>query len=182
MEGFIRKLQNRQEQALAFVVDTYMPYVKAIARKILQRPCGEQAVDECVNDVFLAVWNHSCKFHGDEGEFKRWIGTITKYKAIDYYRRKQKIETVSLEQSRDIKDPDTTEMIYLRKEKRESILLEMQSLSEADRELFLMKYYLDLSNEEIASALSITKAAVENRLYRGKKKLAIMPTIKEQME
>lgn len=182
MEGFIRKLQNRQELALAFVVDTYMPYVKAIARKILQRPCGEQAVDECVNDVFLAVWNHSSKFQGEEVDFKKWIGTITKYKAIDYYRRKQKVETVSLEQSKEIEDPETTEMLFMRKEKRDSILLEMQSLSEADRELLLMKYYLDLSNDEIASALGITKAAVENRLYRGKKKLAIMPTIKEQME
>lgn len=34
-----------------------------------------------------------------------------------------------------------------------------------------MKYYLDLTNGEIADALGITKSAVENRLYRGKKKL-----------
>lgn len=92
MTDFIKKLQQRQEKALAFVVDTYMPYVKAIARKILQHPCGNGAVDECVNDVFLAVWHNSTKFKGDEQEFKKWIGTIAKFKAIDMYRKQKKMK------------------------------------------------------------------------------------------
>ncbi|MEO4053906.1 sigma-70 family RNA polymerase sigma factor [Solibacillus sp. CAU 1738] len=182
MTNFIRKLQQGQEQALAYVVDTYMSYVKVIAKKILHRSCGNGAVDECVNDVFLAVWQNSIKFNGNEQEFKKWIGTIAKYKAIDMFRKQQKNETVSLDQTREQEDNETVEMLYLRKEQKESLLMEIQTLPDSERELFLMKYYLDLSNGEIAAALGITKSAVENRLYRGKKKLMEMPAIKERLE
>ncbi|HWL11342.1 MAG TPA: sigma-70 family RNA polymerase sigma factor [Ureibacillus sp.] len=182
MEDLIRKLQQRQEKALAYVIDTYMPYVMAIARKILQHSCGNGAVDECVNDVFLAVWQNSRKFNGDEQDFKKWIGTITKYKAIDMYRKQQKKETVSLEQTKEQEDHETAEILYLRKEQKEALLVEMQSMPDAERELFLMKYYLELSNGEIASTLGITKSAVENRLYRGKKKLALSEAVKERLQ
>lgn len=79
-------------------------------------------------------------------------------------------------------DYKTGEVLYLRKEQKESILIELQTLPDTERELFLMKFYLDLSNREIAAALGITKSAVENRLYRGKKKLETLPTIKERFK
>ncbi|MDT2688430.1 MULTISPECIES: sigma-70 family RNA polymerase sigma factor [Enterococcaceae] len=182
MIDFIMKLQQQQEKALEYVIDTYMPYVKAIAKKILQYSCGNTAVDECVNDVFLAVWQNSLKFNGSEQEFKKWIGTIAKFKAIDMYRKQQKSETVSLDQVKEQVNYETGELLYLRKEQKDSLLIEIQTLPDTERELFLMKYYLDLSNGEIAAALGISKSAVENRLYRGKKKLATLPTIKERLE
>jgi len=43
-----------------------------------------------------------------------------------------------------------------------------------------MKYYLELSNNEIAENLSLSKAAVDNRLYRGKKILATNTKLKER--
>lgn len=59
----------------------------------------------------------------------------------------------------------------MKNEARNEMLYRLHELPEADRELFLMKYYLDLSNGEIAEALGITLSAVDNRLFRGKKKL-----------
>ncbi|WP_331854537.1 hypothetical protein [Ureibacillus thermosphaericus] len=47
MKDVISKLKLRHEKALAYVIDTYMPYVKAIAKQILEQPCGNWAVDEC---------------------------------------------------------------------------------------------------------------------------------------
>lgn len=179
MENFISKLQLQQEKALAYVIDTYMPYVKAIARKILEHPCGNGAVDECVNDVFLTVWQKSSNFTGNEQEFRKWIGTITKFKAIDLYRKQKKNETISLEYVKEQVDDETGELLYLKKEQKELLLLKIYELPESERELFLMKYYLDLTNGEIATALEITKSAVENRLYRGKKRLVKMLSIKE---
>jgi len=34
-----------------------------------------------------------------------------------------------------------------------------------------MKYFLDMQNVEIAEKLSMTKAAIDNRIYRGKQLL-----------
>ncbi|WP_438824961.1 sigma factor-like helix-turn-helix DNA-binding protein [Bacillus sp. JJ722] len=40
---------------------------------------------------------------------------------------------------------------------------------------------MQLSNIEIAEALNLSKAAIENRLYRGKKKLATTIQLKERL-
>ncbi|WP_235612340.1 sigma-70 family RNA polymerase sigma factor [Metalysinibacillus jejuensis] len=58
------------------------------------------------------------------------------------------------------------------KQERNELLLLLSGLPELDRDIFLMKYYLQLPNNEIAQRLDLTKAAVDNRLYRGKQTLA----------
>lgn len=43
-------------------------------------------IEECINDVFVSVWNNSSKFKGNKDNFRNWIGAIARFKAIDYYR------------------------------------------------------------------------------------------------
>ncbi|WP_042476799.1 sigma-70 family RNA polymerase sigma factor [Bacillus ndiopicus] len=177
---FIKRLKKQKEDALEYIINEYLPFVKAIALKILA-PIGKQnAVDECVNDVFLEVWQNAGKFQGEPGDFKRWIGTITKYKAIDYYRvlDKQNTREAMLE-DRYEQPNSSSEQAILNREQKNEMLLHLSLLEQPDCDIFIMKYFLDMSNIEIADALSLTKAAVDNRLYRGKKKLAQSPKLKE---
>lgn len=177
----IKQLKKHNERALQRVIDEYMPLVKAICYKVLQ-PLGQNtAVEECVNDVFLNVWQNATQFKGEPEDFKKWLGTIAKFKAIDYYRK------ISKRQQREEVTADTpqnqsasVQSIVLHNEERDTILLALSQLPVIDRDIFIMKYYLNMANETIAQQLNLTKAAVDNRLYRGRKKLAtILP---QQME
>ena len=40
-----------------------------------------------------------------------------------------------------------------------------------DRDILVMKFFLDMTNEEIALHMGLTKAAIDKRIYRGKKRL-----------
>ena len=179
--NFITRLKKQKEDALEYIIDTYMPLVKTIATKILhnrKRP----DIDECINDVFLTVWQNAYQFQGDTHDFKKWIGMITKYKAIDRYRQaeKQIIHEQSdtrLEQKASVLQTDTS---ILRREEKNELLMAISQLEEIDRDIFMMKYYMELPNIEIADALGLTKAAVDNRLYRGKKILATNTKLKER--
>lgn len=176
MEDFIPRLQRKDEEALQYMIDTYMPFLKGICQHILLMSCGRQAAEECLNDVFMTIWQRAYQFQGGPEDFRRWAGMIAKYKAIDRYRRQVKLqerEAVTEEVRNAGKSHDTEEAV-LKNESRDEVLGKLHSLPEADCELFLMKYYLDLSNGEIAEALGITVSAVDNRLYRGKRKLAIL--------
>ncbi|MBU8917640.1 sigma-70 family RNA polymerase sigma factor [Bacillus sp. FJAT-29953] len=181
-KNFIKRLKKQKEDALEYVIDEYLPFVKAISLKILQ-PLGKRdAVDDCINDVFLEVWRNSHQFNGDTADFKKWIGTITKYKAIDYYRIFEKqtareAPPVELEQ---ISSPTSLQKSVLDREQKNELLFELCKLAELDRDIFIMKYFLEMSNSEIADSLHLSKAAVDNRLYRGKKKLAENMKLKEQ--
>ena len=180
MIDFIYRLQQQDEKALHFIVNQYLGYVKAIAYKILGDSFGHMLVEECVNDVFLLIWQKSDQFQGDETDFKKWLGMITKYKAIDTYRKQQKyLDTISTEHAPPQISEHNIESQLEQAFGKELLLIEVLHLPPSERELFLMKYYLDYTNGEIADILHISKAAVENRLYRGKKKLAKNPRLKE---
>ncbi|TWT01493.1 sigma-70 family RNA polymerase sigma factor [Planomicrobium sp. CPCC 101079] len=182
MEDFIGRLKRQDEEALNFMIDTYMPFLKGICQHILAKSCGQQAAEECLNDVFLTIWQKACQFEGDVADFRKWAGMLAKYKAIDRYRRltkQQNRETMSDEIRNDGHNHDTEDEV-LQNESREEMLVRLHELPEADRELFLMKYYLDLSNRDIADALCVTISAVENRLYRGKRKLVHLFERKER--
>lgn len=178
---FIIRLKKHKEDALEYVIDEYMPFVKAIAIKILSYQ-HSNAVDECVNDVFLSVWQNAHQFEGDAADFKKWIGMITKYKAIDLYRQLEKQHEreegpVALET---VKTGQDLQQQVLGTEEKNELLFAIGQLDVLDRDIFMMKYFMELSNSEIADALGLTKAAVDNRLYRGKKKLAATIQLKER--
>lgn len=179
-ENFIVRLKKQKEDALEYIIDRYMPLVKVIATKTLYTS-NPSAIDECINDVFLMVWKNAYQFHGDTNDFKKWIGMITKYKAIDRYRQAEK--RMIREQSDDklIQKASTlkTEEKILKQEERNILLMALSQLGEIDCEIFVMKYYLEFSNSEIAEQLGLSKAAVDNRLYRGKRTLASNTTLKE---
>ncbi|MET4559699.1 sigma-70 family RNA polymerase sigma factor [Lysinibacillus parviboronicapiens] len=182
MNDFIERLQRQDESALQYVVEHYLGYVKAITLKVLEKPSDYMLVEECVNDVFLLVWQKSNYFIGEEADFKRWIGMIAKYKAIDIYRKLQKSHaTLPIENVPPLIATNNIEKQLEKSYEKELLLLEIMQLTQSDRELFLMKYYLDYTNGEIAEILHISKSAVENRLYRGKKKLAKNPKLRESL-
>lgn len=182
MEDFIARLKRKDEEALSYTIDTYMPFLKGICHHILLKSCGQHAAEECLNDVFLTIWQKAYQFEGDMADFRKWIGMITKYKAIDSYRRhtKQQQRTSSANEVQNSGIYHETEDAVIQNESRDEMLCRLHELPEADCELFLMKYYLDLSNIEIAGALGITISAVENRLYRGKRKLVNLFERKER--
>ncbi|MBB5179856.1 RNA polymerase sigma-70 factor (ECF subfamily) [Planomicrobium koreense] len=176
MEDFIARLKRQDEAALNYMIDTYMPFLKGICQHILLKSCGRQAAEECLNDVFMTIWQRAKQFDGDAGDFRKWAGMVAKYKAIDSYRRHMKrLERESVtDDVRTAGISNNTEEMVLDKEARDEVLAGLHSLPEADRDLFLMKYFLGLPNAEIAESLGITVSAVDNRLYRGKRKLAAL--------
>jgi len=179
--NFITRLKKQKEDALDYIIEAYLPLVKTIATKILynmKRP----DIDECVNDVFLTVWQNSHQFKGDTQDFKKWIGMITKYKAIDRYRQAEKQMTNEQTDAPLVLQTSKlqTDLSVLQREEKNELLLAISQLEEIDRDIFMMKYYMELSNIEIAGHLGLTKAAVDNRLYRGKKILATNAKLKER--
>lgn len=88
--NYIKKIKKGKEDALEFIVDKYLPLIKGVTYKILNSIKNQGIIEECINDIFLSIWNNAKKFSGKECDFKKWICTIAKFKAIDYYRKEVK--------------------------------------------------------------------------------------------
>ncbi|MFJ8531433.1 sigma-70 family RNA polymerase sigma factor [Bacillus sp. NPDC094106] len=169
-KNFIKRLQRQKEDALEFVVDTYLPLVKGITHKVLVPIQNDGLIEECINDIFLSVWNNANKFYGDSNDFKKWIAAIAKFKAIDYYRKaNKKVEVISDEFNLSTEKSIEDELIVM--ENREELIQLINQLEPVDQKVFIMKFLLGLRTEEIGEKLGLTRAAIDNRIYRGKKKL-----------
>jgi RNA polymerase sigma-70 factor, ECF subfamily len=179
--NFIHRLKKQKQDALEYIIEQYASLVHAICYKILSN-ISTEAIDECMNDVFLTVWQNANEFKGEPQDFKKWLAMITKYKAIDRFRQleKQRFREQSNELLPEQADPQNIQLHVLKKEERNTLLLALSTLPDLDRDIFVMKYYLQVSHAEIAESLNLSLSAVENRLYRGKKKLAQNTQLRER--
>lgn len=162
--NFIKRLQSGKEDALDYIVDRYLPLLKSVVRQVLGPLQREELIGECMNDVFLALWQNAKKFRGsDENAFKNWICAVAKYKAIDYYRKEARNFEVTSEY---LEIPIQT---AAEDEAEDTVNELLHQLEPIDRQIFMMRYLLGFSAEETAERLNLSKSAVDNRVYRGKK-------------
>ncbi len=168
--NFIRRLQSGKEDALEYVIDQYLPIVKGITYKILSPLKKDSMIEECINDIFLSAWRHAKDFQGESADFPKWLCAIAKFKAIDYYRKaanSREISTDYLEQA----TSSSPEEDYVRGESHSELLLLIHKLEPIDQQIFILRFFLEEDTEAIAQKLGKTKASIDNRIYRARKKL-----------
>lgn len=174
-KNYIRRLKHKKEDALEFIMDEYFPLVKGIVSQILLPIGRRELAEECISDVFLAIWDNAAKFKGGgEEDFRKWLCAIAKYKAIDFYRREKKwVEIPASNNERiDLFLPEeSVEEQVIFKESAQEMEKLLNSFSPTDRNIFIMKFFWGMPSEEISKKLGLTKSAVDNRIYRGKKQL-----------
>ncbi|MFJ8063672.1 sigma-70 family RNA polymerase sigma factor [Psychrobacillus sp. NPDC096426] len=168
-KNFIKRLKSEKEDAIEYIVDVYLPLIKGISYKILT-PIDNGLIEECINDIFLSIWKNAKYFNGDVDNFKSWICTIAKFKAIDYYRKALKNNEVDVGYL-EIPDKYSVEEEIIQLENKDEVIHLLQELEPIDQKIIFMKYFLDLKSDEIADQLGMTKSSIDNRIYRGKKKL-----------
>ena len=169
-ENFIKHLKRKREEALRYIIDEYVGIVKAVIYNALKSYNDPQMIEECISDTFLGAFDNAAQFEGNQEDFRKWICTIAKFKAINKQRKLSKTPLFyEIDESSDV--VKSAEDEYLIKATTEELLKMMSQLDQLDRDLFTMKYFLNMKNEEIAVHCGLTKAAIDNRLYRGKKRL-----------
>lgn len=169
-ENFIKHLKKGREEALDYILEKYAGTVKAVIHNTLKDYNDSQIIEESISDTFFGAYENAKQFKGNEEDFKKWICTIAKFKAIDKQRKLYKMP-VAHEVEDYIATVKSAEDEYLIKTSSEELQEMMCKLEQIDRDIFTMKYFLNMKNEEIAAQLGLTKAAIDNRLYRGKKRL-----------
>ncbi|MGH4123422.1 MAG: sigma-70 family RNA polymerase sigma factor [Clostridium sp.] len=169
-DNVISELRKRNPKALDFIIDKYGGLIQSIVKKTLFNFEGSGSVEECMNDVFLAIWNNIDKFY-KENSFKSWIAAIAKYKAIDYKRKllkelyNENLENIEMQQE------DTSDKKILEKENHEELMALLSRLKPEDKKIFILRYFNEESTKEIAEKLDVNKEVINNRLSRGRKKL-----------
>ncbi|WP_397537802.1 sigma-70 family RNA polymerase sigma factor [Rummeliibacillus pycnus] len=161
-QNVVQQLKKQNELALNYIIAQYGGMIKCIISEKLSR---KQDIEECVDDVFLGIWQNIDHFDSSKSSLKNWIATISKYKMIDRLRKHIKeIERQSLVE-------EIPELSQIQRDLSAEVHNLLSYLSDEDQAIF-KKYYLEeKGTNEIVQELQLEKSFIYNRLSRGRKKL-----------
>lgn len=168
---------KRKEGAIEAVIQKYRGYCRTIAWNVLN---SEEDCEECLNDTWLAAWN--CIPPQRPRSLSTFLGRITRNLAIDRLRKKcafKRADTHLADLSEELGGlSDSLAELYEQKvqaqELSELVNRFIERLSEADRDIFIRRYwYLDRI-EAIAARHRISQSRVKSSLHRSRKKLGRM--------
>lgn len=173
-DNFLKELKRKNPLAIEFIVHRYGDLIQTVINRYLHG--NKQAMDECFNDILLALWNHTDQFDDKKSQFKSWLCAIAKYRAIDTLRMEAKHREHCL--SLDVESDSDWLSDFLRTEQddghSDESLEELEKLlsclSDADRDLFFRRYASEQSVDEISRETQMRPDLIYSRISRGKKK------------
>lgn len=168
-DNFLARLKARDERALEFVLEEYGALLMSVIRRHLSSL--PQLQEECLNDVLFSIWAHTAQYDETRSTFKNWIAGIARYQSITYLRKyKKHLEELSLDAC-DTGAEDSALLALIEKELSEETEQMLNCLKEEDRALFLKLYCEGQGIEEVSRETGLKKAAIYQRVARGKKKI-----------
>jgi RNA polymerase sigma-70 factor (ECF subfamily) len=168
---WVTQARAGDRQAFTQLVEAYQVPVYNLCRRMLGNPSeAEDAAQEAFWRAFQALERYD-----PQRPFATWLLSIAAHYCIDYLRR-QRLVALSLEAMpdyHDVPDPAPSPESSAEAHERERRVAHMlQSLDPLDRAAIVMRYWYDLSYEEMGEALSLSVSAVKSRLHRARRQLA----------
>lgn len=161
----------RSETAIAETQRLYGRYFYSIAHGIVW---NDSDAEEVVNDTYLHAWNTIPPEHPDS--LKAFLGRITRQLAIkrlEHNTAKKRGEGQYLSVIDELAecisggDEDFADTVAL----RDTLNRFLQTLSTAERGIFIRRYWHMQSIEEIALSCRMSESRVKSQLMRTRKKL-----------
>jgi RNA polymerase sigma-70 factor (ECF subfamily) len=152
--------------------EKYNPQIRAIVARILTGSGQGQAcdIDDCVNDVYLAIMEKLQQYNETRGSFGAYVAVIARSAALHYRRdNRRKID--------ELIGDDKLSLLYDYADVENKVEFQMlvdgilDKLNEQENALFVFRFILFYSPEEIAKSLKIKRNAVDVRINRLKKKI-----------
>jgi RNA polymerase sigma-70 factor, ECF subfamily len=183
-------LATRDARALEALIIRYSREVAYFVRMVLEGVGTAQDAEECVSDLFIAVWDEIGTFDPARGTLRTWLTMRAKYLALDRRRQLQRRQAhaVPLDRPTDpygaadsraanevpryhLADSESLEGMLVRREQQEQLRAALEELPELDRLLVYMRYFRLSTTEEIAAHTGLTRRAIDTRLWRTRKSL-----------
>jgi RNA polymerase sigma-70 factor (ECF subfamily) len=150
----------------------YDAYLERIYRFVYFRVEDQQTAEDITSQVFLKAWENLGRFQIGGTPFLAWLYTIAHNAVIDHYRTRK--VTAALEDVR-LSDPGHAEAVENGIDsavEMGSIKTALLTLTDDQRQVLLLKFIDEMSNEEIARHLGKREGAIRALQMRGLKALA----------
>ncbi len=178
----IEKAQNGDQVAFTFLLDFFWNEVYGF---MLKRTQNEHDTDDIVIETFAKAFDKIGAYNSDYG-FNTWLIAIAKNVHIDMLRKKKSSLFVDYSEGDDeraftvIDDTPTVEDDLIKEQNLAQLLRYIKKLKPTYQEVIQMRYFQEMSYQEIADNLEEPLNNIKVRLLRAKKLLAEVITKKKK--
>lgn len=167
---WLQQAQLGDSEAFAQIVEKYQNPVFHLCYRMLG---DEQEAEDAAQETFWRAYQ-SLKRYDPQRSFATWLLSIAAHYCIDQ-RRRNKVPLMSLELLPEDGVPDSSpipEKVVGQGQEDAGIRKLLDHLAPQDKAAVIMRYWYDLSDEEIGRALNLSVSAVKSRLFRARRLMA----------
>lgn len=175
-ENLLELLRNKPEKGLEMLMNSYMGLVYAIVYNKIHIVCTREDIEDCVSSVFQEAYLKREDIDLTKGSLKAFLAVVAKRRAIDIYRKVERIENkvISIEEltgteNNPVLIEDTGNVPD--RETKAVLIDSIKALGEPDSEIFIRKYYIGQSTKMISKAMGLKGNTIDKRVSRGLVKL-----------
>jgi len=141
----------------------YDIYIKKIYDYIFYKTLNVEVAEDITSTVFVKAWQNLSQFK--DGSLVAWLYTIARNTVVDYYRREK--FHLNIDDCWDLRDKkdfiaEVDRDIYLDKVREAMIVLKSE-----ERDILIMRFWQELSFQEIAERLNKNEGAVKMACNRA---------------
>jgi RNA polymerase sigma factor (sigma-70 family) len=151
--------KNGNEDAFTQLVRRHSPRVYTTIYMIVK---DQYKAEDLLQETFIkAIDTIKSGRYNEEGKFLPWVMRIAHNLAIDNFRKEKRYPTIRMEDGSNVFNTmefseESIESVQIQKETHAKLRELIQQLPEAQKEVLLMRHYMQMSFQEIAEATGVS--------------------------
>jgi len=155
----ISQYRNGSEAAFEVLVDKYKSRVFTTIHMIVK---DQGVAEDLLQDVFVkVVQTLNSDRYNEEGKFQPWLMRIAHNLAIDHFRKMKRYPSVVMEDGSNIFNTlqfadENVEDLRIKDETYALVQQLIEELPESQKQMLIMRHYMDLSFQEISEQTGVS--------------------------
>jgi RNA polymerase sigma-70 factor (ECF subfamily) len=146
-------------EAFRVLVERYGPVLQGTAYLTTK---DAAIAEELTQDALLSAWRGIGGFLEDR-PIKPWLVRIVVNRVLEHQRR-SKLPTMPLDDAPELRSPDR---VAEEVEARDAVTRGLALLDEDHRQVLMLRYFAELTTQEVAESLGCPEGTVKSRLHRA---------------
>lgn len=156
-----------ERDAFRRIVERNGPRMLALAQRVTG---NANDADEIVQEAFLKIWKAAPQWRADgHAQLSTWLYRVVLNAAIDRLRRPSPASLDEVDEVADCSAGGFERVIE--GERRRFVSQALQELPERQRTALILCYFAEVTGEEAAQVLAVTRSALDALLVRGRRAL-----------
>ena len=159
---------DEQEKVFNEIVKTYSERLYWHVRRFV---LSHEDTDDLLQDIFLKIWTALPSFRG-EAQLYTWVYRIATNETLNFLRRQKVRAALQFRRLDDVMEERIDADPYFNGSAAERALSKaIARLPEKQRSVFIMRYYEDMSYEEIAAVTGTSGGALKASFHIAQEKV-----------